>query len=252
MRLISVLAAVLTLSGLLRCEGASAGMDGIPRLMLWAWERPEDLRSLDPAQAGVAYLAWTFRLKGSDIDPVPRRQPLLIPAGTVLVAVSRIEVDRGAAFSGTTEQRERIVDTLLGSLSPSARGIQIDFDARVSERGFYRDLLRELRRRMDPAMPLTMTSLASWALFDDWIRDLPVDEAVPMVFMMGADAAAVRAWIDAGKDFRPAIARRATGVCLEEPLHRLPGSVGERRRVYVFTLRPWTAKSLSRAMEAFL
>jgi len=31
----------------------------LPRLILWAWERPEDLRALDP-DTGVAFLAQTI------------------------------------------------------------------------------------------------------------------------------------------------------------------------------------------------
>jgi len=245
-----ILSGVLVGSLLLSCS--PSGRTGVlPPLMLWAWERPEDLGSLDPRKAGVAYLAATYTLRGETVVAHPRRQPMVIPPGTPLLAVARIEVDHAQPFRGSQAQREQILAGVLGSLRPEARGIQIDFDARVSERPFYRGLLEEFRRRMDPAMPLSMTALASWAVFDTWIRDLTVDEAVPMCFDMGADTQAVRSRINRGEDFRVALARRATGVCLQEPLPRMPGHWWQKRRVYVFSHSPWGRDSVAEAMDTF-
>ena len=167
------------------------------------------------------------------------------------MAVARIEVDHAQPFKADQAQWDQILAGILGTLRPEVRGIQIDFDARESERPFYRALLLELRRRMDPAMPLSMTALASWALFDDWIRDLPVDEAVPMCFDMGADAAAVQSRLKAGGDSRVPLARQATGVCLQEPLPHMPGHWWERRRVYVFSHEAWDSVRVAKAMESY-
>lgn len=38
-----------------------------PRTVLWAWERPEDLKALDPDRVAVAFLAQTLVLKGDDV-----------------------------------------------------------------------------------------------------------------------------------------------------------------------------------------
>lgn len=218
---------------------------------MWAWERPEDLRTLDIQKAGVAYLAWTFTLRGDQVERHPRRQALLIPPNTALLAVARIEVDHGHPFTAGQVQRDQVVDGMLQALRPEVRGLQVDFDARVSERPFYRELLLELRRRMPLSMSLSMTSLASWALFDDWIQDLPVDEAVPMCFDMGADTQVVRSRISRGEDFRVPSARKATGVCLQEPLPRLPGHWWESRRVYFYSHVPWSPETLNKAMDAY-
>jgi len=32
-------------------------LPGFPRLMLWAWESPQDLRFVTPGRAGIAFLA---------------------------------------------------------------------------------------------------------------------------------------------------------------------------------------------------
>jgi len=53
--------------------------------------------------------------------------------------------------------------------------VQIDFDARRSQRRFYVRLLRDLRRRMPPSLPLSITALASWCAYDDWLSGLPIE-----------------------------------------------------------------------------
>ena len=117
--------------------------------------------------------------------------------------------------------------------------MQIDFDARESERDFYKDLLTELRRQLPSEMPLSITALASWCLYDNWIDGLPVDEAVPMLFRMGADAERVRASLEAGGNFRSPLAQQSLGISTDEPLPRLPS----RRRVYIFSERAWTKEA---------
>jgi hypothetical protein len=62
----------------------------LPRLVIWAWERPEDLGTLG-SDIGVAFLAQTITASGAEIAVEPRRQPLRVGDSTVLVAVTRIE-----------------------------------------------------------------------------------------------------------------------------------------------------------------
>src|SRR5439155_3985440 len=58
--------------------------------------------------------------------------------------------------------------------------LEIDFDARASEREFYRAILLDLRRVLPASMPLSITALASLCECDGWISGIPVTEAVPM------------------------------------------------------------------------
>ena len=46
-----------------------------------------------------------------------------------------------------------------------------------------------------------MTSLASWCTGDAWFNDFPVDEAVPMVFQMGADSEKIKTFLRNGNDW---------------------------------------------------
>ena len=40
-----------------------------PNLVLWVWERPEDLRFIDPARYGIALLVGTIHLDAEGVQP---------------------------------------------------------------------------------------------------------------------------------------------------------------------------------------
>ena len=209
---------------------------------MWAWERPEELRFVDPATTGVAFLASTVELSGEHALVRRRMQPLHVPESARLMAVVRIEA-RGAAL--TREQRDATVNAIVtSSRMPRVTAVQIDFDATVSQREFYRDVLLDVRARL-PQTPISMTALASWCLSDDWIANLPVDEAVPMLFRMGRDDRSIRARLRSGDDFREPLCRASVGLSTDEPVAMSPGS----RRVYWFVPRAWTAQALRSAEE---
>ena len=215
---------------------------GFPRVFLWAWERPENLDFLDPSEAGVALLAKTLVLKGGAISVHPRMQPIELPPGVTTIAVVRIESD-----GAVPEERVRreAVRQIMDLTSRSAAAIQIDFDARASERDFYRTLLSEIRCQLPRETKLSITALASWCIYDAWISDLPIDEAVPMIFRLGRGEMQVKHYLAAGGDFRAARTRYSVGISLDELPITAPGS----RRVYVFNPRPWTRSSVDEALR---
>jgi len=213
-----------------------------PRVFLWAWERPENLEYLDPRQAGVAVLAMTLTLEDVRVTARPRMQPIRLPEGICAIAVIRIET--GSSVLHDRIRRETIRHILDTAAATGAAGIQIDFDAVASERPFYRNLLAELRPQLPPGMKLSITALTSWCLYDDWISGLPVDEAVPMLFRMGAGDAAARRLLRSG-DFRAARSRFSIGVSLDELPPRVPGG----RRIYIFNPKSWTRESVNDALR---
>jgi len=121
---------------------------------------------------------------------------------------------------------------------PDVRALQVDFDATLSQRGYYRDLLVDLRRRLPPSIPLSMTALTSWCEADGWIAGLPVVEAVPMLFRMGAGERPART-------FRPALCQSSAGVSVDEPLREPPSAA----RLYIFNPRPWTESTYRAALR---
>jgi hypothetical protein len=246
----------------------------MPPLVFWAWERPEDFRFLDSRNVGIAFLAETIYLSSEDTakgSPIkftvrPRLQSLRVAAGTPLIAVVRIETPPGHRpdfYNQTSPPSPASVaylQTLINQLAsqiarldtlPAVRAIQIDFDATVSERGFYSALLIELRRQLPSTFPISITALASWCIGDPWLRQLPpgtVQEAVPMLFRMGPDAANVAHFLRSGDEFPVAACQHSLGFSTDEILSTnllggnfigLPSS-WHQKRIYVFSPRLWT------------
>ena len=222
-----------------------------PRVILWAWERPEDLQFIDPQRFAVAFLSQTLTLRNDDVIYTPRHQPLKLPPNTKLIAVTRIQSQKitHERPALTDTQRQQLVERVKKTLElPNVIAVQIDFDAVISERDFYRQLLFDLRKALPDDVPLSMTALASFCVGDRWLNDLPVDEAVPMVFAMGSDSDRVKNYLKSGSDFKDAICRRSYGVALDEPVN---AAFEKQRRVYVFNSRPWEQSDLAVLQERF-
>jgi len=223
----------------------------LPRIILWAWERPEDLTFLDPQRFGVAFLAQTLTLKDGEVVYSPRHQPLKLPPGVRLIAVTRIESQKITRehVDLTDDLRKELVENIRKTVQlNNVSAIQVDFDAATSERTFYSQLLLDLRRDLPDNVPLSMTALASFCVGDRWLKDLPVDEAVPMVFRMGTDSDRIKNLLTSGGDFREALCRRSYGVALDEPVST---SFDKQRRVYVFNAKSWTQADVSLLEERF-
>ncbi len=219
-------------------------MSRIPRIVLWAWERRENLSFIDPGKTGVAYLACTLDLRGDGVIVRPRFQPLMVPPHTTLIAVVRIENDRQSPPALSASQRAEAARIIAGLANASPAAIQIDFDATRSERAFYTDLLDDVRRRIPASIPLSMTALASWCLDDDWISRLPVDEVVPMLYRMGPATRDITAYVRDGGEFAPALGRGSIGLSLDAQIAGLAAG----KRVYLFSPHPWTAESARNAI----
>lgn len=216
-----------------------------PPLVLWAWERPEILDFIDPHAVGVAFLARTLYLSGPDVIVRPRLQPLSVPDGTKLMAVVRLDANRPRPADLSLRQLEQVTAAITEVTALyGIEALQVDFDAGVSQRAFYRDVLQKLRRQLPASMPLSMTALASWCNYDDWLTGLPVDEVVPMVFRMGADQHRIRQALTHG-EFRTAACRQSLGLSTDEPLPRLRA----RRRLYLFHPQAWRPEAMASMFE---
>jgi hypothetical protein len=248
-------------------------MQSLPRVFIWAWERPEDLTFINPQETGVAYLAETVFVSNQPVQSGdatsgvvirPRMQPLHLPDGTALMAVARIEMRgefanelrandtrkeranlRGGAVTDVSYGDGRIerVAVAIARLVeiPGVSAVQVDFDAAVSQRAFYSAMLAELRRRLPVEMPLSITALASWCYGDTWIDSLPIDEAVPMLFRMGVDDRNIRVMLADGEDFHSPVCGGSLGFSTDERMPVTSPAMFSGRRVYWFHPRAWTA-----------
>ncbi|HEY5992648.1 MAG TPA: hypothetical protein VIU10_08720 [Candidatus Udaeobacter sp.] len=219
----------------------------MPKVILWAWERPSDLRFIDPNKFGVAFLARTVRLSAGDVTVRPRLQSLNLPEGTQVVAVARIETDSVNRPELSKQQAEDVAEAIAAmSAFPNVSTLQIDFDALKSERSFYRDVIFDVRRRLPDNVGLSITALGSWCTYDDWLADLPIDEAVPMLFRMGPDGKGIRSRLDDGRDFAASLCRRSYGLSTDER----PSTLSSMRRLYIFNPDAWTERSVRALLES--
>lgn len=213
-------------------------MLNLPRLTIWAWERREDLHALPSRRVAVAYLDRTLLL-GLNVYDRPRRDPLLFPSAAIRIPVVRIEPQPGAMLD-TTLRTQAVQAILQSARQPGIAALQIDFDATRSQRTFYRALISDLRRQMPPNLPLSITALASWCSYDDWLRGLPIDEAVPMFFRMEPDRRRAPADLAAFR-IREPLCQASIGISTTETWP--PDLAG--KRIYLFPDHGWRVDSIA-------
>lgn len=164
-----------------------------PRIMLWSWQKIEDLSAIDTSKVGVALLVGRFTVDQNKISLEPRLSQLQLPPGCYREAVARVEVKQMPDESKMEEVSAKLAHSIVNLVLAHSHydGLQIDFDAKQLERPFYVHLLKQLRARLPLGLTLSMTALASWCQGDPWLRQaiandrLPVDYVVPMFFTMG-------------------------------------------------------------------
>ncbi|SHH08626.1 hypothetical protein [Massilia sp. CF038] len=212
----------------------TSALAALPSTMLWAWERPEDLRWLPPG-VGVAYVAVTVELVGAEGRLRRRAYPLRVPPGSVVVPMVHVDAAWRTPPTLNTIQRDLIVEQVLQQAQrSSARVVQLDFEVRASQRAFLREVLAESRRRLPADVALSATALASWCAGDYWIAGLAADEIVPMAFRMASDDSRIRTLLaDKGAFTRP-----RCGAALGMATDEAPITARSVRR-YFFSPRAW-------------
>lgn len=247
----ALIAVLLIAFGVSGDQAAMRARLDLPRLMLWSWDRADDLRFIDPADTGVAYLAATMHLADDQVVVVPRRNPILMPSQAQRVAVFHIELDRDHPPKLDTMQRAALIDAIAGQAPPSGAAVQIDFEVAQSQQAFLTATATDLRQRL-PSTPMSLTALSSWCLTERWIGKLPVDEIVPMLFRLGPDRHRTLAHFTAGGDFATQPCRASLGIATDELADIAPLAARLKgRRVYVFSPKPWTATTYTAVRREF-
>ncbi|MES2263397.1 MAG: hypothetical protein V4724_33160 [Pseudomonadota bacterium] len=216
----------------------------LPSRMVWAWERPEDLRWLPP-DVGVAYVAATVLLRGDDALVHPRATPLLLAQSSAVVPVLHVDASWRLPPALNDRQSERIVQEVLRVAQRGNRNVvQLDFEVRRSQRAFLAQTMSAIRRRLDPRIALSVTALSSWCLDDHWLPPGVADEVVPMAFRMGPQQQALRQRL-LRQGYTQTYCRQAAGHASDEPVLRLNAA-----RHYYFSPQPWTAASWQTMLSA--
>lgn len=208
-------------------------------LVLWAWERPEDLRFAGRS-AEVAVQTGFVELSGERLIVRGRRFPLEAAPGQVTTTVVHVQIDPRRPLVWTPEREAQVAAAVLRlGRRPGVGRLQVDFEVRGSQRDVLLGVLRRVRTGLPPGVLLSMTALASWCETETWLSEAPVDEIVPMLFRMGPGGEALKARLAAGGDFAHPGCRMALAVSVDTPLVRAPAG----RRLYLFNPRSWTAAS---------
>lgn len=219
---------------IMSCNAAKRDpLEDVPRVVLWAWEEPEDLSWIDPHEVAVAFFAGNLRFTESNVSFTPRLRSLDVPNGTRLIAVVRVE---GTTDAAPIDQASTDIAEVVRL--PKVRAVQIDFDALASQRDLYADLTRRVHAKLPPSMPLLTTALVSWCTGDLWLHQLDIAAAVPMYFRMGTEQGLISAPI------REPLCTDNVGLSTDE--------LQKSRvvhRVFLFHPQPWTRDALRTALS---
>jgi hypothetical protein len=219
-------------------------LDSSPsQLTLWAWDAPEDLQFLKDEQTAVAYYAGTIIVRNGTVLFRPRNKILKIPEGVSLYPVFRIEnLSIGPPSNDAATESVEIIAAHLAEKNFTNKDVQIDFDARTTDRPFYLRLLNSLRQRLPAKTHIAITALASWAMEDRWVPRGAADEAIVMLFSMGNTNDVLktinRRKLSVGDGIDTSI-----GISVNEPLTNARLShlkmIQTAQRLYLFNSRPW-------------
>lgn len=211
-------------------------------LVLWAWERPEDLRFASHS-AEVAVQTGFIVLSGDQVIARGRRFPLRAEPGQASTALVHVQIDHRRPLALDPAAEVAAARAVLAyARAPWVRRVQVDFEVRESERPILLRLLHGVRTGLPADVSLSMTALTSWCETETWLGQAPVDEIVPMLFRMGRGGAALRAKLASGGDFAEPRCRQALAISTDAPVPRAPAG----RRVYVFNPRSWTAADFAK------
>lgn len=209
-------------------------------IVLWVWERPENLYFLKDKNVNFAYLSGTVTKKDENIEYYFRRQPLRIPDKRKTISVVRIE-DKSKSHKFEDKDIKEISDYVVKSCTEKTTNVscQIDFDATESQIEFYKKLVVNVRNKLPKEMKLSLTALVSWCTNDEsWFKDLPIDEVVPMFFRLGKDNNVYWQKIEKGELKLNQICQKSIGIATDEPLPNK--TYLQNKPIYIFNSDYWS------------
>ncbi|MBV6323710.1 hypothetical protein [Duganella violaceipulchra] len=221
----------LAMCALLLCHCAARA-----QAVAWLWDE-----ALLPAwsQPEAAVLHRHILLSGDTARTRPRMRQPAMPAATRVTPVLHVEVSTVNPPRDIEASRAMIVRALLDAAADSTSGwVQLDMEAKPSQREFYRLLVKQLRGALSPQIKLSVTALAWWCRSPAWLDGLAADEVVPMFFRMGRDSASMRDIVEQSPATLHASCRAGSaGFSPQEPF--TPQVAARYRKTYWFDRHAW-------------
>jgi len=169
---------------------------------LWVWDGDQDLTFLEAGEADFAVLLGYLERNETGEFMIRNRSGRVTLPETQRAGVIRIP-NKTSVKAGASRKAARAIATACKQYDQDI--CQVDFDATVSEREWYRRTLTHLQKRL-PNQTVSMTANLSWCTkYDDWIKMLPVDHIVPMYFSLSVGENAF------ANEYLPALS--STGPC---------------------------------------
>jgi hypothetical protein len=166
-------------------------------------------------------------------------RPRALPSATTVIPVVHVELDPLHPPASLQPAAPAIRAAVLAAGRASTSGwVQLDLEARPSQRTDYRDLVRSIRTALPRKIRLSVTALAWWCRSRAWLDGLAADEVVPMFFRMGRDNAALRGIVmHQPATLHPSCRDASAGFSRQEAF---PHDVAARyRRTYWFDETAW-------------
>lgn len=213
-----------------------------PEIILWAWERPENMMFIQDKNIGIAFYAGAVEIRNGEFIPKLRKNGLIVDSGKKLTAVIRIDnfSEEDSIKKYIFEISEFIIQMCR---QKNVFNCQIDFDAKKSEREAYKKIISYVKKGLPYGINLSITALVSWCSYDNWIKDLPISEAVPMFYRLGPD----ERYVKSGFGQREKKCAKSIGISMDEPFPDKKYFKG--KKIYVFNPEPWTEESFLMASE---
>lgn len=211
-------------------------------LVLWSWQRADDLSFVDK-DVVVAPLVASIFVDKNGVSVQPRTNVLKLSENAQIIPVIRLEISPNIQVDD--EQIDAIVHH-IGSFAASCKSnmVQIDFDAAKSQRTLYEKLLVKLRSSL-PNIKISITALASWCVGDAWIDKLPITHAVPMLYNLGEHADDFKKYFKDKKQWKAAKCQGYIGFEQSDVFIKPPRGWN----VYVFNKSAWTEKNYRNVQE---
>lgn len=181
-------------SAALLCALLCSAVPAAAQQIAWLWDEAE-LPAWSAQEAAVLHRH--VLLSGAAIRTRPRMRQPALAAGTRVTPVLHVEVSSVHPPEDIEGSRALIVGAALDAAADSSSGwVQLDMEAKPSQRQFYHSLVRQIRAALPPRMRLSVTALTWWCRSPAWLDNLDADEVVPMFFRMGRDSAELRELVE--------------------------------------------------------
>ena len=207
-----------------------------PDAIAWLWK---DAAVPAFSRAAVAVVDRHVWLAGDKVLVRPGARPRALEPGTRVIPVVHVEIDALRPPTGLNAARATIVKAVHSAARASTSGwVQLDLEARPSQRGDYRALVAEVRAGLPRDVRFSVTALGWWCRSPAWLDGLAADEVVPMFFRMGRDRHALRAVVaERPQLLHPLCRAGSAGFSRQEAFGQ--ATTARYRRTYWFDERGW-------------